>query len=130
VVYQLDDTRAIVFTADFSSPVVDDPREFGAVAAANSLSDVYAMGGEPALALNIACFPASLPAAVIAAIFRGGAEKALEAGCAVVGGHTMLSPEPAYGMAVIGFADPKRLFLKTGVRRGTRSSSPSPSAWG
>jgi selenide, water dikinase len=117
-VYRLDDSRALVFTADFFTPVVDDPREFGAVAAANSLSDVYAMGGEPALALNIASFPSSLPAAVIEDIFRGGAEKAREAGCAVVGGHTITSKEPAYGMAVIGFVDPGKMFLKTGVRAG------------
>ena len=117
-VYRLDDSRALVFTADFFTPVVDDPREFGAVAAANSLSDVYAMGGEPVLALNIACFPASLPVDIIEEIFRGGAEKAREAGCTVVGGHTIISPEPTYGLAVIGFVDPKRLLLKTGVRPG------------
>jgi selenide,water dikinase len=117
-VYRLDDSRALVFTADFFTPVVDDPREFGAVAAANSLSDVYAMGGEPVLALNLAGFPASLPSELIAEIFRGGGEKAREAGCTVVGGHTITSPEPVFGMAVIGFADPSRLFLKTGVRPG------------
>ena len=117
-VYRLDDSRALVFTADFFTPIVDDPREFGAIAAANSLSDVYAMGGEPAIALNIASFPTSLPADVIEEIFRGGAEKAREAGCAVVGGHTITSKEPAYGMAVVGFVDPAKMFLKTGVRAG------------
>ena len=117
-VYRLDDSRALLFTADFFTPVVDDPFEFGAVAAANSLSDVYAMGGEPVLALNIAGFPSSLPADMIERIFRGGAEKAREAGCVVVGGHTIISQEPLYGLAVVGFADPKKLFLKTGVRPG------------
>jgi len=117
-VYRLDDSRALVLTVDFFTPVVDDPFEFGAVAAANALSDVYAMGGEPFLALNIAGFPVSLPATVISDIFRGGAEKAGEAGCAVVGGHTITAQEPTYGLAVIGFADPKRLFLKSGVRQG------------
>jgi selenide,water dikinase len=117
-VYRLDDSRALVFTADFFTPVVDDPYDFGAVAAANSLSDVYAMGGEPAIALNISGFPSSLPAEVISEILRGGAEKALEAECAVVGGHTIISQEPTYGLAVIGFVDPKRLFVKTAVRPG------------
>jgi selenide,water dikinase len=117
-VYRIDDSRALVFTADFFTPIVDDPREYGAVAAANSLSDVYAMGGEPALALNIASFPASLPTSIIEEVFRGGAEKAREAGCVVVGGHTITSKEPVYGMAVVGFVDPARMFLKTGVRAG------------
>jgi len=117
-VYRLDDSRALVFTADFFTPVVDDPREYGAVAAANSLSDVYAMGGEPVIALNIASFPASLPPEVIEDIFRGGAEKAREAGCAVVGGHTITAQEPTYGLAVVGFVDPRKMFLKTGVRAG------------
>lgn len=117
-VYRLDDSRALLFTVDFFTPVVDDPFEFGAVAAANSLSDVYAMGGEPVLALNIAGFPSSLPADLIERVFRGGAEKAREAGCVVVGGHTISSQEPLYGLAVVGFADPKKLFLKTGVRPG------------
>jgi len=117
-VYRLDDSRALLFTVDFFTPVVDDPFEFGAVAAANSLSDVYAMGGEPVLALNIAGFPSSLPADMIERIFRGGAEKVREAGCVVVGGHTITSQEPLYGLAVVGFADPKKLFLKTGVKPG------------
>ncbi len=117
-VYSLDDSRALVFTADFFTPVVDDPYDFGAVAAANALSDVYAMGGEPALALNIAGFPSTLPADVISEIMRGGGEKAKEAGCVVVGGHTISSQEPTYGLAVIGFVDPRRMFVKTGVRAG------------
>jgi selenide, water dikinase len=117
-VYRLDDSRALVVTADFFTPVVDDPYDFGAVSAANALSDVYAMGGEPALALNIAGFPSSLPPSVITEIFRGGAEMAKEAGCVVVGGHTITCQEPTYGLAVVGFADPKRLFVKSAVRHG------------
>ena len=117
-VYRIDDSRALVFTTDFFPPVVDDPADFGSVAAANSLSDVYAMGGEPALALSIAGVPSALSPEVVAEIFRGGGEKAREAGCVVAGGHTLVSPEPMFGLAVIGFADPRKLFLKTGARRG------------
>jgi selenide,water dikinase len=117
-VYSLDDSRALVFTADFFTPVVDDPYDFGAVAAANALSDVWAMGGEPAIALNIAGFPSTLPPEVIGEILRGGAEKAQEADCVLVGGHTICSQEPTYGLAVIGFVDPHRMFVKTGVRAG------------
>lgn len=117
-VYQVDASRALVFTADFFTPVVDDPYDFGAVAAANALSDVYAMGGEPAIALNLAGFPAVLPADLTSEIIRGGGEKAKEAGCIVVGGHTITSQEPFYGMAVIGFVHPGRLFVKTALRAG------------
>ena len=117
-VLRLDAERALVFTVDFFTPVVDDPADFGAVAAANALSDVYATGGEPLLALNIAAFPPDLDPAVIETIVRGGAEKAAEAGCAVAGGHTIQDAEPKFGMAVIGLAHPDRLFLKTGVRPG------------
>jgi selenide, water dikinase len=117
-VYRLDDGRAIVFTADFFTPVVDDPYDYGAVAAANALSDVYAMGGEPLIALNLAGFPAVLPPALTTEIIRGGGEKAREAGCIVVGGHTITSQEPLYGLAVIGLAHPGRLFVKTALRAG------------
>jgi selenide, water dikinase len=117
-VYRIDDSRALVFTTDFFPPVVDDPYDFGAVAAANSLSDVYAMGGEPALALSIAGFPSSLPPEIVQEVFRGGGEKAREAGCVIAGGHTLMSPEPMFGLAVIGFAHPGRLMVKTGVRPG------------
>jgi selenide, water dikinase len=117
-VYQVDDSRALVFTADFFPPVVDDPYDFGAVAAANALSDIYAMGGEPAIALNLAGFPAVLPAGVTSEIIRGGAEKAREAGCIVVGGHTITSQEPLYGLAVVGFVHPEKLFVKTALRQG------------
>jgi selenide,water dikinase len=117
-VYRLDDDKALVFTVDFFTPVVDDPYDFGAVAAANALSDIYATGAEPLIALNIAAFPSDLPVETIEAIVRGGAEKAAEAGCAVVGGHTIVDPEPKYGMAVVGLARPDRLFLKSGLREG------------
>jgi selenide,water dikinase len=117
-VYRLNDDTALVFTVDFFTPVVDDPYDFGAIAAANALSDVYATGGEPLIALNIAAFPADLPPRVIAEIVRGGAEKAAEAGCAVAGGHTIQDDEPKFGMAVVGLAKPDRLFLKTGARPG------------
>lgn len=117
-VLRLDAERALVFTVDFFTPVVDDPADFGAVAAANALSDVYATGGEPLMALNVAAFPPDLDPAVIEAIVRGGAEKAAEAGCATAGGHTIQDAEPKFGLAVIGLAHPDRLFLKTGVRPG------------
>lgn len=117
-VLRLDSEKALVFTVDFFTPVVDDPYDFGAVAAANALSDVYATGGEPLMALNVAAFPADLDPAVIAAVVRGGAEKAAEAGCATAGGHTIQDAEPKFGLAVIGLAHPDRLFLKTGARPG------------
>jgi selenide, water dikinase len=117
-VYRVDDERALVFTADFFTPVVDDPCDFGAVAAANALSDVYAMGGEPVIALNLAGFPAVIPAEMASEIIRGGGEKAREAGCVVVGGHTISSQEPLYGLAVVGFVNPRRIFVKTALRDG------------
>jgi len=117
-VYRIDDTKCLIFTTDFFTPIVDDPYDFGAIAAANALSDVYACGGDPALALNLAAFPPDLPTEAIAEIVRGGAEKAAEAGCAVVGGHTIMDPEPKFGLAVIGFAHPDRVLLKSGARPG------------
>lgn len=117
-VYRIDDGKCLIFTADFFTPVVDDPYDFGAIAAANALSDVYATGGDPVVALNIAAFPPDLPAEAMAEIVRGGAEKAAEAGCAVVGGHTIMDSEPKFGMAVIGFAHPDQVLLKSGARPG------------
>ncbi|MCP5453458.1 MAG: selenide, water dikinase SelD [Spirochaetaceae bacterium] len=117
-VYRIDDETCIIFTADFFTPIVDDPYEFGAIAAANAMSDVYATGGEPILALNLAAFPPDLPASAIAEIIRGGAETASKAGCAVAGGHTIMDPEPKYGMAVVGIARPDRVTLKSGARVG------------
>ena len=105
-------------TTDFFTPVVDEPYDYGAIAAANSLSDVYAMGGRPFLALNIAALPLDLPAEIVSEILRGGAEKAREAGVVIAGGHTIQDKEPKYGLIVLGFADPKRLLTKAGARPG------------
>lgn len=117
-VWRLDDDRALVITTDFFTPVVDDPYDFGAIAAANALSDVYAMGGKPFLALNIAALPNDLPTEIGAAIFRGGAEKAKEAGVVVAGGHTIQDTEPKYGLVAIGFVDPRKAISKQGARAG------------
>ena len=117
-VWRLDETRALVVTTDFFTPIVDDPYDYGAIAAANSLSDVYAMGGRPFLALNVAAFPEDLPAETTAEIVRGGAEKAREAGVVIAGGHTVKDREPKYGLVVIGFADPSRTLSKAGLKEG------------
>lgn len=117
-VWKLDEEHALVITTDFFTPVVDDPYDYGAIAAANALSDVYAMGGRPFLALNIAALPPDLPAEISAEILRGGAEKAREAEVVVAGGHTVQDKEPKYGLVVVGMADPKRLFTKKGARVG------------
>jgi selenide, water dikinase len=109
-VLRLDESRALVLTTDFFTPIVDDPRDWGRIAAANALSDVYAMGGQPVMALNLTAWPnGQVSMEVLADVLRGGAEIASEAGCLVVGGHTIDDPEPKYGMAVVGFADPDRL---------------------
>src|ERR687886_1051113 len=105
--WRLDADRALVQTVDFFTPVVDDAYTYGAIAAANSLSDVYAMGGEPFLALAIAAFPADLPKDILAEIFRGGADKAAEAGVVVAGGHTVTDDEPKYGLCVSGMVHPQ-----------------------
>lgn len=117
-VYRLGPDQALIVTADFFTPVVDTPYEFGAIAAANSLSDVYAMGGRPFLALNIAAFPPQLPPDFLAEILRGGAEKAREAGAVVAGGHTVQDQEPKYGLVALGFAHPERLITKGGAHVG------------
>lgn len=118
-IYKLSDELALVLTTDFFTPVVDDPYEFGAVAATNALSDVYAMGGKPLTALSIAGFPdATLPAEVLAAILRGGADKAKEAGIDIVGGHTIKSDEPIYGLAVVGTIHPQRILANDRARPG------------
>lgn len=117
-VWRLSDDRAIVVTNDFFTPVVDTAYEYGAIAAANSLSDVYAMGGQPFLALNIAALPDHLPLGISSEILRGGAEKAREAGVVVAGGHTVKDKEPKYGLVVIGFVDPRNLIHKGGLRSG------------
>ena len=105
-------------TTDFFTPVVDDPYDYGAIAAANALSDVYAMGGQPFMALNVAALPPSLPSEMTAEILRGGAEKAREAGVVLAGGHTVQDQEPKYGLVVVGFVDPQRMFTKGGARPG------------
>ena len=107
-VYRINATTAVVATLDFFAPVVDDPYTYGAIAAANALSDVYAMGGEVVLALNIAAFPEDLPAAVQTEVLRGGAEKVREAGGVIAGGHTVWDREPKYGMSVLGLVHPKQ----------------------
>ncbi len=117
-VWRLDESRALVVTTDFFTPIVDDPYAYGAIAAANSLSDVYAMGGRPFLALNILAVPENLPQSLTSEILRGGAEKAREAGVVIAGGHTIKDPEPKYGLVVIGFVDPRRVITKAGLRDG------------
>jgi len=117
-VYRIDDETAVVATLDFFAPVVDDPYTYGAIAAANAMSDVYAMGGEVILALNIAAFPEDLPPEAMTAILRGGAEKVAEAGAVIAGGHTVWDQEPKYGLSVLGLVHPQRIFSKGGLRDG------------
>jgi len=118
-VFRLRDDLAIVNTVDFFTPIVDDPYTFGAISAANSLSDVYAMGGVPKTAMNIVCFPRKeLDNEILAEILCGGAEKAEEAGVVVVGGHTVDDPELKYGMAVTGIIDPRRVIRNVGATPG------------
>lgn len=117
--YLLDAERVLLFTTDFFTPIVDDPYLFGQIAAANAFSDIYAMGGRPTLALNLAAFPTRTHRLdELGMILKGGADKALEAGCLVAGGHTIDDPEPKYGMAVVGEVHPARLMRKGGARPG------------
>lgn len=117
-VYRLDAQTAMVQTLDFFPPIVDDPYAYGAIAAANALSDVYAMGGRPILALAIAAFPDDLPLAVIQAILQGGADKVAEAGAVLAGGHTVVDREPKYGLSVTGLVPLSRVTAKTGAQPG------------
>lgn len=117
-VYRLGPDLALVSTTDFFPPLVDDPADFGAIAAANACSDVFAMGGRVVTALNVAAFPETLPRAAIAAIFDAAAAVVAEAGGAVVGGHTIRNPEPVFGLAVQGLVHPDRIFKKSGARAG------------
>jgi selenide,water dikinase len=118
-VFRLRDDLAIINTVDFFTPVVDDPYTYGQISAANSLSDVYAMGGEPKTAMNIVCFPQSgIDKEILADILRGGADKAAEAGVVVVGGHSVADDEIKYGMAVTGVIDPRRVHRNVGARVG------------
>ena len=119
-VFLLGEHQALVQTLDFFPPIVDDPYTFGAIAAANSMSDVYAMGAEVALALNIVAFPSDLDSAILTAILQGGADKVREAGGVIGGGHTVTDPEPKYGLCVTGLADPARIMSKAGARPGDR----------
>ena len=120
-VYLVADDLALVQTVDFFAPVVDDPYDFGQIAAANALSDVYAMGGQPMTALNIVAFPtADLPLAVLTEILRGGQDKAHEAGALILGGHTVIDTELKYGLSVTGKAHPKFLLTNAGAKPGDR----------
>jgi len=119
-VYRVSDDVAIVETVDFFPPIVDDPYLYGAIAAVNSMSDVYAMGGQVLFALNVAGFPRELPKDIIAAVFRGGADKVREAGGVIAGGHTVVDAEPKYGLCVTGRVDPRRVLVKGGLRPGQR----------
>jgi selenide,water dikinase len=129
-IWRLDDSRALVVTTDFFTPVVDDPYDYGAIAAANSLSDVYAMGGTPFLALNIAALLPDLDPDISAEILRGGAEKTRQAGVVIAGGHTVQDKEPKYGLVVVGFVDPQRTITKGGARVGDRLVLTKPLGFG
>ncbi len=117
-IYQVAEDMAIVITLDFFTPIVDDPFAYGAIAAANSLSDIYAMGARPLLALNVAALPKKLPIEIGAEIIRGGAAKAREAGVPIAGGHTIQDEEPKYGLVAIGAVHPRRIIRKSGARPG------------
>jgi len=117
-VYRLSDELALIATLDFFTPIVDDPYQYGAIAATNALSDVYAMGGQFALALNISCLSECLPPEIIAEILRGGADKVAEAGGVLVGGHSVDDKEPKYGLVALGFVHPERVLTKAGAQPG------------
>ena len=117
-VYRLDDERALVFTVDFFPPLVDDPADFGAIAATNALNDVFAMGGRPLLALSVAAFPEDLPLEVVRAILDAADEQVRAAGALLAGGHTLRDAEPKYGLAVVGTAHPDALWTKSTARPG------------
>lgn len=117
-VYQINATTALVQTLDFFPPIVDDPYTFGAIAAANALSDVYAMGGRPITALSVAAFPDDLDPEIAAAIIQGGADKVAEAGAVLAGGHTISDREPKFGLSVTGLVHPQRITTKGGARPG------------
>ena len=118
LVWKIDEERALVHTADFFPPVVDDPYAFGAIAAANALSDVYAMGATPLFAINLVGFPDDMDPAILSEILRGGGEKVKEAGAVVAGGHSTSDKEPKYGLAVTGLVHPDRILAKGGARVG------------
>lgn len=117
-VYKINDDLAMIQTVDFFTPVVDDPYLFGQIAAANALSDVYAMGGEPKVALNLAAFPDCLDIEILGEILKGGADKVIEAGAVLAGGHTISDNEPKYGLCVSGFVNPKLMWKNYGAEAG------------
>ena len=117
-VYYLDENTALVQTTDFFPPIVDDPFLYGQIAAANAISDVYAMGGEPKLALNIMCIPEAMTADMVQELLRGGYDKAYEAGIIITGGHTIHGAEPIYGLAVSGFVHPDHILTNSGAKPG------------
>ena len=117
-VWRLDEKRGLVATTDYFTPVVDDPYDYGAIAAANALSDVYAMGGQPFLALNIAALPPDLPASIGAEILRGGADKSRQAGVVLAAGHTIQDKEPKYGLVALGFVDLDSMITKSNAQPG------------
>jgi selenide, water dikinase len=117
-VYRLDDERALVFTIDFFPPIVDDPDDFGTIAATNALNDVFAMGGSPLLALSVAALPEELPTEVVRAIFDGAERQVRAAGALLAGGHTIRDAEPKYGLAVVGTVSPDGLWPKAGAQAG------------
>lgn len=117
-VYKVSDELALVQTVDFFPPIADNPYTFGQIAATNALSDVYAMGGEPKLALNLLCIPESMPKEAVHQLLRGGYDKAYEAGAIITGGHTIQGAEPLYGLAVSGFVHPKKVLTNSGAQPG------------
>ena len=117
-VYKIDNDKALIQTLDFFTPVVDDPYLFGSIAAANSLSDIYAMGGKPILAMNIVCFPNCLDMEMLGEILRGGYEKVAESGAILVGGHSVEDDEPKYGLSVTGMTNPKNVLTNAGAKEG------------
>ena len=119
-VYRLSDDTTLVVTVDFFPPIVDDPFSYGSIAVANSLSDIYAMGGRPLLGLNIVGFPSDLPKDILGEIMKGGYSKAHEAGCLIIGGHTVNDEEPKYGLAAVGIVEPGKQITNAGARPGDR----------
>ncbi len=117
-VYQVNEQQAIISTADFFPPVVDDPYAFGAIAAANALSDIYAMGGQPLMAINLVAWPADLELALLSEILRGGSDIVAKAGAVIAGGHTVTDAEPKYGLSVTGMVHPQHIFTKGGAKAG------------
>ena len=119
-VYRINDDTGLVMTVDFFPPIVDDPFNFGAIAVANSLSDIYAMGGKPLLGLNVVGFPVGLPKEILGEVLRGGYAKAQDAGCLIIGGHTVDDQEPKYGLAAVGLVEPGKQITNAGARPGDR----------